>query len=268
MVGVSRAGGEGSPPPFRRVIVLGASNATRGLPSLIGTAQRAWGTPLEFVAAIGHGRSYGVTTRVLGRALPGILECRLWEELAQRPPAPTAALLTDIGNDLLFGTEVSVILNWLRNCLERLQPIVDRLVITRLPLASIDRCSDWHLRLLVSLLFPNSRIPLPEARARAIELDRQLISFASQYHAYVVQPEPHWYGWDPIHVTRAQRPSAWQKYLLPWTDGQPVAPASLSRERALACLRARPRQWAFLRVDRERAQPCARLSDGTTLSLY
>jgi hypothetical protein len=268
VVGLQSADTTGPASPARRVIVLGASNATRGLSSLVGAAQRAWGTPLDVLAAIGHGRSYGMKTRVLGRALPGILECRLWDELAQRPPAATAALVTDIGNDLLYGTDVPVILSWLHSCLERLQHIADRLVITRLPLTSIDRCPDWQLRLLIFLLFPGARIEPGDARARAIELDRQLIACAGQYRAYVVQPDRHWYGWDPIHVARTQRSLAWQKYLMPWTDGTGVTPASRSCERWLACLRARPRQWTFLNICRERAQPCARLSDGTTISLY
>lgn len=268
MVGPHAADTPGPRGPARRVIVLGASNVTRGLSSLVGTAQRAWGTPLDIMAAIGHGRSYGVRTCVLGRALPGILECRLWDDLAQRPPAATAALVTDIGNDILYGTDVPVILRWLHSCLERLQNIADRLVITRLPLASIDCCPDWQLRLLLSLLFPGARIQPDEARDRAIELDRQLIACAGQYHAYVVQPDRQWYGWDPIHVARTKRSLAWQKYVLPWTDGRGVQLAAPSRERWFACLRARPRHWTFLNVCRECAQPCARLSDGTTISLY
>ncbi len=268
MVGSPPSGAAVPSPPARRVIVLGASNVARGLSSLVGAAQCAWGTPLDVMAAIGHGRSYGVRTVVLGRGLPGIRECRLWEELAQRPPVPTAALVTDLGNDILYGTEVPQILRWLHACLDRLQGVVDRLVVTRLPLASIDQCPGWRLRLLMSLLFPSARLSPEEARGRAVDLDQQLLACAGQHGAYVVQPDRDWYGWDPIHVTRARRALAWRKYLSPWADGADVAPASPSSRRWLACQRARPRQWTFLNVDYARAQPCVRLADGTTISLY
>jgi hypothetical protein len=216
------------PQPTRRVILLGASNVTQGLSTIIATACQAWGGPLDILAAIGHGRSYGATSSVLGRTLPGILQCGLWEDLQQRPPLPTAALVTDIGNDLIYGRDVDVILRWLETCLERLHRVVDRLVITRLPLASIAQTPHWQKRLLISLIFPGSRIDPVQTLLKARELDRQLDAFASRYRAYVVQPDRAWYSWDPIHISRACRSAAWQKYLLCWSDGENFSPAQPS----------------------------------------
>jgi hypothetical protein len=71
--------------------MLGASNLAIHLPTVVETAARLWGRPLDLLAAIGHGRSYGMTSRVMGRVLPGILQCGLWDDLARRPPAETAA---------------------------------------------------------------------------------------------------------------------------------------------------------------------------------
>ena len=58
----------------------------------------------------------------LWRELPGIVECGLWDALAQRPPAPTVALLTDIGNDLLYDVPVPQIVSWVETCLDRFSP--------------------------------------------------------------------------------------------------------------------------------------------------
>ena len=57
---------------------------------------------------------------MLGRELPGITTCGLWDALAARPPARTAALVTDVGNDLLYGAPVAAILDWVAECLDRL----------------------------------------------------------------------------------------------------------------------------------------------------
>jgi hypothetical protein len=250
------------------VILLGASNLTLGLSSLIATAQLAWGAPLEIMAAVGHGRSYGTTSSVLGRALPGIVECGLWHDLRQRPPLPTAALVSDIGNDLLYGQPVDTILFWLTTCLERLCRVSDRLVITRLPLASIEQVPAWRMRLLISLVFPRSRCNVDLILARARELDGHLLSFAGRFGAYVVAPERTWYGWDPIHVAGAYRAVAWQKFLSRWTDGKSISAPSPSLRRWITTRGARPLRWQLCGFARHRRQPAARFPDGSTLSLY
>src|SRR5205807_8069752 len=63
--------GTGVVPP-RRVVVLGASNVSLGFGTIVETAARLWGAPLDLLAAFGHGRSYGLRKSVLGRELPGI----------------------------------------------------------------------------------------------------------------------------------------------------------------------------------------------------
>jgi hypothetical protein len=254
--------------PTRRVVLLGASNVTLGLSTVIATAQHAWGVPLDIMAAIGLGRSYGTRSTMLGRSLPGILQCGLWEDLEQRPPMPTAALVTDIGNDIIYGRDVDVILRWVQTCLERLHTVADRLVITRLPLASLGRTPGWRLRLLSSLFSPSSRIDYPRALTKAHALDHELLSFAGRYHAYVVQPECVWYAWDPIHISRARRPAAWQEYLACLSDGRNFSPARRSLRRWVTTVRSRPLRWSLLGIERHRDQPTARLPDGTTLSLY
>lgn len=268
MVGAAPETTEGPRVPTRRVVILGASNVTLGLSSLIESARAAWGSPLDILAAAGHGRSYGTTSTVLGRSLPAILQCGLWEELARRTPLPTAALLTDIGNDLIYGRDVPVILQWVEACLTRLQPVVDRLVVTRLPLASLQRTAPWKLRLLISLIFPSSRLELTSALDQARELDAQLITFAGRFRAYVVQPDVDWYRWDPIHVTRARRAEAWQKYLSCWCDGEKNSSPRDSLRQWLTVVRARPQQWRYWGRARQRQQPCVTFADGTRLSLF
>ncbi|HEY5315121.1 MAG TPA: hypothetical protein VIK18_21495, partial [Pirellulales bacterium] len=57
------------PSPTRRLVLLGASNLTRGLAPVLQTAAQLWDEPLDILAAAGHGRSYGATSRVLVRSL-------------------------------------------------------------------------------------------------------------------------------------------------------------------------------------------------------
>ena len=43
----------------RRVVLVGASNLTKGIGTVLPLAEQIWGSPLEVYAALGHGRSYG-----------------------------------------------------------------------------------------------------------------------------------------------------------------------------------------------------------------
>ncbi len=255
-------------PAARRVVILGASNVTLGLSTIVDTVRHAWGAPLEMLVAAGHGRSYGLTTHVLGRGLPGITQCGLWDELERLPARPTAALLTDIGNDIIYGCSVGPVERWLDTCLARLAGQVDRLVVTRPPLEVIFAQPEWKLRLLTSLIFPSSRLNLSTALARAEELDELLPQYASRYGAYVVQPEARWYSWDPIHIARRQRRSAWQSYMSWWTDGRPPEPATRSLRRWYSMQRARPLRWTRFGYARSCQQPTRTLPDGTTISLF
>ena len=131
--------------PARRIILLGASNVARGISALTGTARAIWGQPLEVFAAFGRGRSYGLPSRVLVRELSGIVQCGLWDAVGRRDRLPTAALVTDIGNDLIYGRSVDEIAQWVDTCLARLNALEARTVVTGLPIDNLASLPAWQL---------------------------------------------------------------------------------------------------------------------------
>src|SRR2546430_16798179 len=110
------------PVEVARVVALGASNLTRGFPTVVATARAAWGPGVEMIAALGHGRSYGAQSRVVVRTLPGILQSGLWRKLESLPVVPTRGLITDVGNEILFGVSAQQTLGWVEGTVGRLQP--------------------------------------------------------------------------------------------------------------------------------------------------
>jgi hypothetical protein len=147
-----------------RVVAIGASNLTRGFQTVVSTARTAWGPDVEVVAALGHGRSYGATSAFLVRRLPGILECGLWQRLDDAPPVPTRALVTDVGNDILYGVPAARILAWVDEAVTRLATVTDDIALTGLPMDSIRRLSPRLFLAARTVLAPDQN----SSRARCV----------------------------------------------------------------------------------------------------
>lgn len=231
------------PADVARVVALGASNLTRGLQTVVSSARASWGADVEVVAALGHGRSYGATSHFLIRALPGILECGLWRELESRPHAPTRALLTDVGNDILYGSSAPQILGWIDEALGRLQQTTADIVLTDLPLAGIQRMSEAKFHLVRSVFAPSCRLSFAHVRETAESVNAGLTELAVVHGARLCHLKPEWYGFDPIHIRPSLWRPAWQEIL-----GVPRMPDE-SRgdgvESAKLYLMRPERQWLF-----------------------
>ncbi|UCD76406.1 MAG: hypothetical protein JSV91_05670 [Phycisphaerales bacterium] len=252
-----------------RVVLLGASNLTRGISTVIETARLILGGPLEVFAAMGHGRSYGMRSRVLVRSLPGIVESGLWDALDTRSEAmQTFALITDVGNDILYGAEPEQIIEWVERCIDHLGEHHARIIVTHLPMASVRRLSRWKYYAVRSALFPSCRIGIEQALESAIELDGRLRELIAGREIQSIETDRAWYGFDPIHVRMRYWRSAWNRILRRWHDEPKPIRAGRSLRRWAALRRAMPERWWLLGRERQTPQPAARLPDGTTISLF
>jgi hypothetical protein len=251
-----------------RAILLGASNLTMGFGSVINLARRSQG-PLDVVAAHGHGRSYGQASRVLGRQLPGITQSGLWPALADAPPAPTVALVTDIGNDILYEAPVAQIAGWIEHCLDRLAAVQARTVVTLLPLCNLESISRFRFHVARRLFVPRCGLSLADVARRAIDLNERVRGLATARAMMVVEPRERWYGVDPLHFRLTRRSEAWTTILGGWSDGDEARPASRWPSRESLYLRMlRPQRRAWLGLEQVTPQPAGRLRDGSTVSLY
>jgi hypothetical protein len=255
--------------PAHRVILLGASNVARALPTIVDTARRRCAGPLDLLAACGNGRSYGLRTAWFGRELPGIVPCGLWDALEQRPPLPTSALLTDVGNDLIYEVPVSEIVGWVETCVDRLQRAGAHVVLTPLPLRGILDVSQVWYALLRTVTSPRCRLDRATMLARAEELDGQLRDLARRRGLSLAEPRPEWYGFDLVHIRGKHYPAAWAEILSSWPNAAAppcLAPLSFG-ERLRLHLLPPARRWLFGR-QRDQTQPAGGLPDGSTLALY
>jgi hypothetical protein len=248
-----------------RVVALGASNLTRGLHPLVCSARSAWGPGVEVVAALGHGRSYGVRSRLGMRTRPGILESGLWRGLESLPPTAMRALVTDVGNDILYGFPAQQVVAWVAEAVRRLQQFTADVVLTDLPLASLRRLSTAKFLLFRSILVPSCRLSLPEALEAAERVDAGLAELAAARGVRLLRLRPEWYGFDPIHIRPARWRAAWQQILGGASHGSVAAGATLEGLRLYSM--PPERQWLF-GVERWKPQSGVALRSGARLWLY
>ena len=221
-----------------RVVVLGASNVSRGLARLAAIARRRATSPLDLFVTAGHGRSYGVNSRVAARRLPSILGSGLWRGLErEQTPADescrTLALVTDIGNDLLYGFPAGQVAGWVREAVRRLAERGGPITITRLPLASLETVGPARYRVLRTCYVPGCRLPLAALKEAAADLDARIAAVAADYAATLIEQPGEWYGLDAIHVRRRHLDALWHAACDAWD--LPAAPA-----------RSGWRDWAML----------------------
>lgn len=272
--------------PFcARVVVLGASNATKGISLIVETAERLLGSPIDVHAAVGHGRSYGKKSFLIARSIQGSLDCGLWDAIqtSSRPDVggqssetgvPLYALLTDVGNDIMYCVDPETILAWVDGCVARLQRLNARIVMTGLPMAVVDRIGRKRYLFFRTLFFPKNPNSLEETIRRVRVVQEGLQRIATDRHVPFVEQKAAWYGLDPIHLTQTARARAWMEVLSHWRDdvaGRPDA-AAIPRGsiRRFITIRSKlfEHWWLFNRIDLGRRQPCVRLPDGTHVSMY
>ncbi len=233
------------PETMMRIVALGASNLTRGFNTVVATARCTSGPRVEVLAALGHGRSYGMYSRFTVRTLPGILQSGLWRQLDGLPPAPTRGLVTDVGNDVLYGVPADQIVAWVDEAVARLQRVTHDIVLTDLPLARARRLSRAQFLAFRTFVVPQCRLSLAEMLETAERVKEGLEEIAAARRIQFYRLKPEWYGVDPIHIRPSCWRPVWQEILCGESHGRP-ADAAGSKTEALRLYLLRPeRQWLF-----------------------
>ena len=242
-----------APETRTRVVLLGASNLTLAWPRIMDQLQARFSAPLDIYTANGMGRSY-VCDRsgFVFRQLPGILVSSLWDALPtpERDSSPVG-LLTDFGNDLLYGREPLEIAAAAEECIHRLRSWDQncQLVITRPPAASVESLSWLRFVLARFALFPMSRLTLDGVKSKTLELDQRLQEVAAKLDVPIHQSQTDWYGVDPIHVRRKHQSQAFGEMMDLWPTQADTPSYADNRSRPTAVVR-----WVWGR-EREAAQP-------------
>ena len=188
--------------------------------------------------------------------------------MERRPPALVTALVTDVGNDILYGTPVEGILGWVSECVERLRAIGAATVLTDLPLASVASLSNARFLLFRSILVPSCRLSLPDVVDRSAAVAEGLARLAARHDARFVELKAEWYGFDPIHIRPRLWEAAWREILLGDGASRPSKTQARGLREWLRLYAARPEQRWLLGHEQRQSQPVMAVGRDTTLWLY
>lgn len=241
---------------------------------IIQLMQQHYGGPSEVLVAAGHGRSYGKNSQVLVRELPGIVCSGLWRHLyvanSNSSPLPTYALLTDIGNDIPYGFAPKQILHWVSWCIGQLGGCSAQIVMTNLPMSSIEALSEQRFNLYRNVLFPSCRLSRSEVVNRAREIHQGLIDLAACHQLMLYEPASEWMSIDSIHIAFRKRRAFYQRLFKHFAVKQAKSTViEGSRVPSISWLK-RP-QFAVRRVFgkvKYVSQPSGQLADQSIVSLY
>jgi hypothetical protein len=201
------------------VALLGASNLWMALPSAVRhLLLRVGSRPLRLFVADGFGRSYGMEAGVMGLRFPGLVHCGLFSAIEESkrntPSAEILGLLTDIGNDIIYGAGVRNVCRWIRECVARLQNLGATVAITSLPIAGIASLPSWRYRLLRSIFYPGQTILQDDLNRSLVAVQSELEALQAEQQITLLPTQPGWYTLDRFHL----RPRASKQAMGIWID--------------------------------------------------
>ena len=259
-------------PSTSQLVLLGASNLTVCLPHILRILAASPLTRPHVWSVHGLGRSYGQWSTAGIRGLPSIRDASVWTDLGHSGSFPTDgprhSVITDVGNDLVYGVPADTVADWIEDCIQRLHDRGFDVVITQLPLERLHRMTTLQFQATKTLFFPTYRLRWPTLQQEIAKLAERLNETADRFDLPLIDQPETWYGFDPIHIRNSMRLQAWQQILCRFDALrilQPVtAPGLFDR---INIWFQRPACRRILGIPRYRAQPCLQ-SDRLTLSVY
>ena len=193
-------------------VLLGASNLARACHAVeYHLKGRLAPREIEVAVAAGPGRGYHSPGGVLNVVYPPIVSCPILNFAVERAARgyKIIALVTDIGNDLMYGVSAGELIKTLQGIFERLQSAGAEIYITPLP-ENLER-GIGHLRFafLRSVFYPRSRLSAKKVQEAVVEINRFLKEELPP-HGHVITGLDSFFGWSEIHFGWFRAHRAWR----------------------------------------------------------
>lgn len=194
-------------------VLLGASNLARGYSALTRHLSKHVSN-VEFLNALGPGRGYCAQGGMLNFTYSPIGECRIMEsakDYAERGFRITV-LLTDIGNDIMYGVPESTLIECLDTLIEKSLSLNAEVFVTSI---HVDVCRDMgktSFKILKAIFYRNSPVTFDQADSAVKKLNQYLEEKSVQNdRVHLVSGLGGYCGMDKIHYSLLKSHLAWSR---------------------------------------------------------
>ncbi len=193
------------------LILLGASNLSRGCFAFARHMKTCLHPrKVEVLIASGPGRAYYASGGLLNVSYPPICTSDIFEVARNKSESgcQVVALVTDIGNDIMYGVSAEQVIETVQQVFDKLQSLNAEIFYTTLPVAFEKGVHPIWFYILRSVLLPFSRVSYSEATGGIIEVNRFLKESAGRY-GHLISEMDRYLGFDEIHYGWLRAHSAW-----------------------------------------------------------
>lgn len=192
-------------------VLLGASNLARGHLALANCLQRSlYPRPVRFLYALGPGRGYRAWGGFLRMVYPPIRSSRIFSAARENSGCQVVAVVTDIGNDIMYNVPPGDIMACLEDIFQRLRECDALILATPIPSSLETDLSRFSFLFLRSIFYPNSRVSHQKAVASIGQINGFLKDSAKQ-KVRLLSGLEEFSGWDKIHFSLWRGHLAWSR---------------------------------------------------------
>ena len=165
--------------------------------------------PVEYLHAMGPGRAYITEGGLLNAVYPPILNCGILDAARKKDKdKTTVALVTDIGNDIMYGVPAEEIVAGLQTLFSELEEIGADTFITAIPVDLEKDVGESYFRILRRIFFPKSRVEYHEA-ASTVQTVNRFIKESASKKIVALEGMEKFCGRDKIHYSLLGCHRAW-----------------------------------------------------------
>jgi hypothetical protein len=194
-------------------VLLGASNLARGYSALTRHISRNI-SAAEFLNALGPGRGYCVRGGLFNFTYSPIGECRVMEyaKTYEEGGFRIAVLLTDIGNDIMYGVSESSLIELLDNLIKKSLQMNAEVFLTSIHVNVSKDMGKTYFKLLKSIFYPNSPVTYDKANSAVKKLNNYITKKSQQNErVHLVSGLGVFCGMDKIHYGLVKSHFAWSR---------------------------------------------------------
>jgi hypothetical protein len=200
--------------PKIHFILLGASNLARARFGLNQYLENSFSNSISTSIASGPGRAYCVSGGIFGLNYPPLKTSKIINAGREESSnySQTIALISDIGNDIMYGVPIQKLIQDLEKSIRDLSDFCSHVFTVPIPCKKIENLSHWQINALKRFLFPTCQLS-PGQIISSIQTVNQLLSEINTPKFTLLKTMDDCIGWDRAHYDLSKMHIAWNKII-------------------------------------------------------